>query len=33
MNQQTIDAIKICFEKNEDILDKLLYSDSDKFIY
>ena len=31
--KQTIEAIKICLEKNEDILDKLLYSDSDKFIY
>lgn len=31
--EQTIEAIKISLEKNEDILDKLLYSDSDKFIY
>lgn len=31
--EQTIEAIKICLEKNEDILDQLLYSDSDKFIY
>lgn len=30
---EAIEAIKICLEKNEDILDKLLYSDSDKFIY
>ena len=27
--EQTIEAIKICLEKNEDILD----TDSDKFIY
>ena len=31
--EQTIEAIKICLEKNEDILDQLLYSSSDKFIY
>lgn len=31
--EQTIEAIKICLEKNEDILDQLLYSGSDKFIY
>ena len=23
--KQTIDAIKVCLEKNEDLLDKLLY--------
>lgn len=28
--QQTIDAIKTCLEKNEDLLDKLLYSNYDK---
>lgn len=28
--QQTIDAIKTCLEKNEDLLDKLLYSNFDK---
>lgn len=27
--QKTIDAIKICLEKNEDLLDKLLYSNLD----
>ena len=32
--QKTIEAIKICLEKNEDILDKLLYPDFDeKFLY
>ncbi len=31
--EQTIEAIKICLEKNEDILDQLLYSSSEKFIY
>ncbi|MBP3445201.1 MAG: hypothetical protein J6K23_04615 [Bacilli bacterium] len=28
--QQTIDAIKTCLEKNEDLLDKLLYPNFDK---
>lgn len=28
--QQTIDAIKICLEKNENLLDKLLYPNFDK---
>ncbi len=28
--QQTIDAIKTCLEKNEDLLDKLLYPNYDK---
>lgn len=31
--EQTIEAIKICLKENKDILDKLLYSDSNKFIY
>ena len=26
--EKTIEAIKICLEKNEDILDKLLYPDN-----
>lgn len=28
--EQTINAIKICLEKNEDLLDKLLYPNFDK---
>ena len=28
--QQTIDAIKTCLEKNEDLLDNLLYQNYDK---
>jgi len=32
--QQTIEAMKICFEKNEDILDQLLYpEDNENFLY
>lgn len=32
--QQTIEAIKICLEKNEDILDQLLYPNYDSnFLY
>ena len=31
--KQTIEAIKICLKKNKDILDEILYPDSDKFIY
>lgn len=32
--QKTIDAIKICLEKNEDILDQLLYSNNNSdYIY
>ena len=31
--EQTIKAIKICLEKNEDILEQLLYPNQDKFIY
>lgn len=31
--EQTIEAIKVCLKKNKDILDKLLYPNSDKFIY
>ena len=27
--EQTINAIKICLERNEDLLDKLLYPNSD----
>lgn len=27
--EQTIEAIKICLEKNEDILDELLYPEQD----
>lgn len=30
---QTIEAIKVCLKKNKDILDELLYPNSDKFIY
>ena len=29
MKEQTINAIKICLKKNEDLLDKLLYPNSD----
>lgn len=28
--QRTVDDIKICLEKNEDLLDKLLYSNFDE---
>lgn len=31
--QQTIEAIKICLKENKDILDELLYSNTDKYIY
>lgn len=31
--EQTIEAIKICLKENKDILDKLLYPNSNKFIY
>ena len=32
--KKTIDAIKICLEKNEDILDQLLYSNNNSdYIY
>lgn len=31
--EQTIEAIKVCLKKNKDILDELLYPNSDKFIY
>ena len=31
--QQTIEAIKICLKKNKDILDELLYPNTDKYIY
>ncbi len=31
--QQTIEAIKICLKENKDILDELLYPNTDKFIY
>lgn len=31
--EQTIKAIKMCLEKNVDILDKLLYPNENKFIY
>lgn len=31
--QQTIEAIKICLKGNKDILDELLYPNTDKFIY
>lgn len=30
---QTIEAIKKCLKENKDILDELLYPDSNKFIY
>lgn len=30
--KETIDAIKTCLEKNENLLEKLLYSNSDKNI-
>ncbi len=31
--QQTIEAIKICLKENKDILDELLYPNTDKYIY
>lgn len=31
--KQTIEAIKKCLKENKDILDELLYPDTDKFIY
>lgn len=31
--KQTIEAIKKCLKENKDILDELLYQDTDKFIY
>lgn len=31
--KQTIEAIRRCLKENKDILDELLYSDTDKFIY
>lgn len=31
--QQTIEAIKICLKEDKDILDELLYPNTDKFIY
>lgn len=31
--QQTIGAIKICLKENKDILDELLYPNTDKYIY
>lgn len=31
--QQTIEAIKICVKENKDILDELLYPNTDKYIY
>lgn len=31
--QQTIEAIKICLKENKDILDELLYQNTDKYIY
>lgn len=31
--QQTIEAIKICLKENKDILDELLYPNTDKLIY
>ena len=31
--KQTIEAIKICLKENKDMLDELLYLNTDKFIY
>ncbi len=31
--KQTIEAIKKCLKENKDILDELLYPDTDKFTY
>lgn len=31
--QKTMEAIAICLEKNEDLLDKLLYQNSDRFMW
>ncbi len=31
--KQTIEAIKKCLKENKDILDELLYPDTDKFSY
>lgn len=31
--QQTIEAIKICLKENKDILDELLYPNTDKYVY
>lgn len=31
--QQTIEAMKICLKENKDILDELLYPNTDKYIY
>lgn len=31
--QQTIEAIKICLKENKDILDELLYPNTDEYIY
>lgn len=31
--QQTIESIKICLKEDKDILDELLYPNTDKFIY
>lgn len=31
--KQTIEAIKKCLKENKDILDELLYPDTNKFIY
>lgn len=31
--KQTIEAIRRCLKENKDILDELLYLDTDKFIY
>ena len=30
--QQTIEAMKICLKENKDILDELLYPNTDKYI-